>query len=659
MPVSGQSSTALRNKTLFDPPPVIASEIETRLAESEIPIPIIRNSDAVEVPPVLTLAQESASTHRADVAEPRSSKRSWIVVAVVILAIAATGVWVQTAPQEPGEPKSLRNSLAAFIGTVSGDRLDRLVSQGDRALSAGHAFEPITGSAISYYRKAIALEPDHEGALQGITLVAARMLPAAESAIAQDDIERATRLLDILRSLPGQRPALQLIEQEYSLLQAKHAADAVQSDRIAEFLNEAATDVAEGRLLEPRGDNALVRYRAIQVLDPDNSEAAVGITVIAAILTEQFNEAVSAGNYTRASKRLREIRPLHTDDAEFNKLSKRLEDARKRTVVADTRQTEIEALLGLAADDFKANRLATPPSKNAVDRYNEVLKLDPENSAAATGLREVGERYKGLAVAAIQARRFDAAKDLIARAATFQVSSADIEQLYSQIQTAQTAFKAETAERSLAEERQRLALEAESIRAQERLRIEMEEEQRVATFEKRRLQEQEAKRLFEIEQKKAKAASAARAANQELVSNELAERSTVVVEFDGFSDDLSLYGVDEREIRADIEGQLRALGYTVVLHHEANRSRFTRLFLIRFRANLNSASGVFSYAASLALYPSVPATANSIGQSGQTPLWTKGVSGVAVQMQLRRVRDEYGQIMRLFKQQVGQAPGRL
>jgi hypothetical protein len=41
------------------------------------------------------------------------------------------------------------------------------------------------------------------------------------------------------------------------------------------------------------------------------------------------------------------------------------------------------------------------------------------------------------------------------------------------------------------------------------------------------------------------------------------------------------------------------------------------------------------------------------------PVWTKGVSGVAVQMQLRRVRDQYQQIMRLFSQQVGQAPGRL
>ncbi|MFT4583075.1 MAG: serine/threonine protein kinase [Gammaproteobacteria bacterium] len=658
-PVSRQSSIELLGNTLFESPSVIASEIETRLADSEIPIPSVRNSDAATMPSVSTPLHNTAPSSKDYAARPRPSKWWWIIAAVAILAIGATGVWVQTAKQDSGDPESIRNSIAAFVASISGDRLESLVSRGDRALSAGLAFEPSEGSALSFYRQAIALAPGHEGALQGIALVAARMIPAVELAIAERDLGRALQLLQTLRALPGQGQAIEFVEQEYALVQAENAANAVQSDRIKEFLNEAATDFAEGRLLEPSGNNALVRYRAIQVLDPDNSEATRGIAAIAAILTEQFDEAVSVGNYAVASRRLREMKPLHPDLVEFNKLSARLEDTLKQTADANAQQSEIEGLLRLAAADLQANRLSTPSSRNALARYNQVLKLDPGNSAATTGLFEIGERYKGLARASIQGRRFDAAKDLIARARTLKISSADIKRLSSQLQNAQTELEAENTERTLAEERQRLALEAETIRAQERLRAEMAEEQRVAELEKRRRQEREAKRLFEIEQERAKAASTVRAAEREVANNEAAERSTLVVEFDGFSDDLSLYGVEEREIRADIEGQLRSLGYNVVLHHEANRSTFTRLFLIRFRANLNSASGVFSYAASLALYPHVPAAANSVGQSGQNPLWTKGVSGVAVQMQLRRVRDEYIQIMRLFKQQVGQAPGRL
>ncbi|MFT4561694.1 MAG: serine/threonine protein kinase [Gammaproteobacteria bacterium] len=658
-PISRQASMELRSKTLFESPSVIASEIETRLADSEIPIPSVRNSDVATERSVSVPTQASAPASQAQAAGPRASKWWWAIAAGVILAIGATGVWVQTAKQGAGDPESIRNSLAAMVASISGDRLERLVSRGDRALSAGRAFEPVEGSAISYYRQAIELSPDHEGALQGIALVAARMIPALESAIAERDLERATELLEILRSLPGQQRALRLVEQEYALVQAENAANAVQSDRIDEFLNEAATDIAEGRLLEPSGNNALVRYRAIQVLDPGNNEAKRGIAAIAAILTEQFDAAVSIGNYALAGKRLQEMKPLHPDVVEFNALSARLGDARKQTADTNTRQAEIEELLRLAAIDFKANRLATPASKNALDRYNQVLKLDPDNSAATTGLVEIGERYRGLATAAIRDQRFDVAKSYIARAATLNVASADIQRLSSTLKDQQAKLKADNAERTLADERRRLVREAEKFRAQERLRIEMEEEQRVAALEKRRRQELEAKRLFEIEQNKAKAASTVRAADQQIASKEAAERSTLVVEFDGFSDKLSLYGLVEREVRSDIEGQLRALGYNVALHHEANRSAFTKLFLIRFRANLNSASGVFSYAASLALYPNVPPTANSIGQSGQNPLWTKGVSGVAVQMQLRRVRDEYGEMMRLFKQQIGQAPGRL
>ncbi|MDP6183264.1 MAG: hypothetical protein QF609_05560 [Gammaproteobacteria bacterium] len=86
---------------------------------------------------------------------------------------------------------------------------------------------------------------------------------------------------------------------------------------------------------------------------------------------------------------------------------------------------------------------------------------------------------------------------------------------------------------------------------------------------------------------------------------------------------------------------------------------FLVFFVVRFRANLNSASGVFSYAASLSLYDTVPVKANSAGKSGQRPVWDKGTTGVAVQTDLMRVREEYKRTMRQFRTEVGKAPGRL
>jgi hypothetical protein len=227
--------------------------------------------------------------------------------------------------------------------------------------------------------------------------------------------------------------------------------------------------------------------------------------------------------------------------------------------------------------------------------------------------------------------------------------------LTAQIKSAQGKVVEETAARGLAQEQQRLAEEArqrqQQQQQQEQLRLELDAAREAAAAEKRRRQEAEAKRLFELGQAEQRALDA-----QEDVG---AEKSTLVVEFDGFDDQLEIYGLTKRDVRADIEARLNQLGYKTVLHHQANRSAHTRLFVVRFRANLNSASGVFSYAASLSLYDHVPVKANSAGRSGHRPIWNKGTTGVAVQTELRRVRDEYNRTMQAFGTEVGQAPGRL
>jgi len=396
----------------------------------------------------------------------------------------------------------------------------------------------------------------------------------------------------------------------------------------------------------------LLRYRTVQLLDPENTAAKNGITAIVASLTEDFAAALTAGKTPVARKRLADLKPIHSDREQYKSLVAQLDNAQKRNAELAKQETQVAELIRLAAADLKANRLSTPASGNALDRYNQVLAIDQKNSDAAAGLKNIGDRYVVLARSAIRNQQFSGAKDYIARARVLEVAKATIAQLSAQIATAQASK--DNIARSLTQERERLALQAKQQLDKDRMRQELDAAKNAAAQEKRRRQEAEAKRLFEIGQAKQKTV----VANKRSASDR-AQRSTLVIEFDGVGGQTELYGLMQDEVRADMENRLRALGYNIVLHHEANRSSLTRLFIVRFRANLNSASGVFSYSASLALYPNVPVTANSIAKSGMNPVWTKGVSGVAVQMQLRRVRDQYQQIMRLFSQQVGQAPGRL
>ena len=130
----------------------------------------------------------------------------------------------------------------------------------------------------------------------------------------------------------------------------------------------------------------------------------------------------------------------------------------------------------------------------------------------------------------------------------------------------------------------------------------------------------------------------------------------MVVEFDGFDDQLELYGLRKNEVRADVEAELRKAGYIVRLHHEAMRIPNSRLVIVRFRANLNSASGVFSYASSIALYDDVSYWPLDRHRTKLRARWERGNSGVAVQSELAKVRREYRLLAQRLVHEVGQAP---
>ena len=128
------------------------------------------------------------------------------------------------------------------------------------------------------------------------------------------------------------------------------------------------------------------------------------------------------------------------------------------------------------------------------------------------------------------------------------------------------------------------------------------------------------------------------------------------MEFDGFDDQLELYGLRQRDVRVDVEAALRTAGYLIKLHHEAMRIPGARLVIVRFRANLNSASGVFSYASSIALYDNVAYWPLDRHRTKLNPLWERGNSGVAVQTGLAKARGEYQLIIQRLVHEVGLAP---
>lgn len=77
----------------------------------------------------------------------------------------------------------------------------------------------------------------------------------------------------------------------------------------------------------------------------------------------------------------------------------------------------------LAFDD---NRLMTPSGDNALDRYRQVLQLDPGNDVALQGIQDIVLRYVDLADVAMRQGQFGQADSLLARAATLNPERAEL-----------------------------------------------------------------------------------------------------------------------------------------------------------------------------------------------------------------------------------------
>src|SRR5690606_35855449 len=67
---------------------------------------------------------------------------------------------------------------------------------------------------------------------------------------------------------------------------------------------------------------------------------------------------------------------------------------------------------------FEDNRLMSPSGDNALDRYHQVLQLDPGNEVALQGIQDIVLRYVDLADVAMRQGQYAEADSLLGRAAS-------------------------------------------------------------------------------------------------------------------------------------------------------------------------------------------------------------------------------------------------
>lgn len=173
-----------------------------------------------------------------------------------------------------------------------------------------------------------------------------------------------------------------------------------------EQLIEQSRRLAEVAQNEPEVYPELIAlYREILQLSPEHEatlsaleELKTSATAAVAIQLDQGeNDAAQQGLIIA----LADFPELESDEI-YLQLEQRLREAQ-----------QLDELLVQADAYLERNRLLRPPGENALEAYQSVLALAPENERAKQGLLNIVQRYRALAVAAQQRKNYQKALSLV------------------------------------------------------------------------------------------------------------------------------------------------------------------------------------------------------------------------------------------------------
>jgi serine/threonine protein kinase len=277
-------------------------------------------------------------------------------------------------------------------------------------------------------------------------------------------------------------------------------------------------------------------------------------------------------------------------------------------------------LLTRAAEQFEALKLSSPPGDNALESYQQVLDLDPDNASARQGLQAIVGRYVALAETRIGREQFGQAENYLQRAAQIDADDQRVSAMRETLVAARRQAEQQEAER-LEQEQQRLdqaRAEAERQRA-EQTRREAEAQARA----------------------EAPAIISAGEASQPREQVALGEPPSVApariaVRLQGFTNEYDRYGLNGSAIAERVTAKLRAAGWEIVSLEQAARAGDIPMVDVIFHANLNTATLQYSYAASVKFKPTVDTKVREPGTKA-TPLWSDGRTGWSGAMDLRRI----------------------
>ncbi|MBK7043945.1 MAG: protein kinase [Rhodanobacteraceae bacterium] len=288
-------------------------------------------------------------------------------------------------------------------------RLDDLIPKAEAAFAAGN-YVGNPDSAFELYQQVMSVDAANAIAPNGIAKILERLGERADSELKAGDLTAAMLTIQSITMISPNFAQLSDLKARLSEGQG-NALDALSSD-----LGRAARLFADGALLPPSEPNALALYQSVLLRDPLSVPAKQGITRIGNALLQRARAKIADTDLDAADKLVHRAEALAPSAAELRTTKLELREARERRDIANNprpvgpdEQLRLAEMLSRARDHARNGDLFGEPGQNAIDAYNNALRIDPKNAEAIAGMAALPARAKDLFEQAMTGNRLNAA----------------------------------------------------------------------------------------------------------------------------------------------------------------------------------------------------------------------------------------------------------
>jgi serine/threonine protein kinase len=242
---------------------------------------------------------------------------------------------------------------------------------------------------------------------------------------------------------------------------SQRQAQVAEAERIAELLDLAAQRRKDEKLVTPANESAMVAYRQVLALDPENAAALHGLRELKAYFTNVATKARREGQRSLASEAVDGALLVDPEDQQLQGLRRELllasddtpsaptsepvrttaladqrqpRQPKETTITSQTEEAVIDGLLARAQRQLAAGNLTPPNGDSAWATYQQVLHLDPSNREATLGKQRVLTRMMHQAKRLYTAGKVDQSTTLITQALALSPGDPELRKLQAEIQ---------------------------------------------------------------------------------------------------------------------------------------------------------------------------------------------------------------------------------